>query len=775
MPDRDRPIPAGLRAQRAGQCVELTWYAPHILRVRAAPGRRLPPDRDLALVARPDPRVRFRLRRGPDGTELRSSRLRVRLRADGGLDFADRAGRPLLREDEAGRSFPANALGRRDLPRGCAQRWLPAWGEALYGLGQHQDGRLDWRGRACELLQSNCTVAVPFLWSTGGWGLLWNSAAHSRFSDGSTGMELSAEAATALDYCLVADPRPDALVAGYRLLTGAAPLLPRWALGFWQSRERYRSAGELAATVEEFRRRRLPLDVIVQDWCWWGGEERWSSMEVDPAFGDLAAATARIRRAGAHTMISIWPMVGPRTALARALRRAGGLFRTRDTFNRALIYDPHLPAARDLYWKHAERGLWRQGVDGWWMDGTEPEFGDVHRPLRNKARALADRDSAAGPQALVLNAYSLATTGGVHAHQRAADPSRRVCILTRSAFSGQQRHAAITWSGDISASWECLRRQVAAGLDFCMSGIPWWTTDAGAFFTHRPQDGARFPADAKADPAYRELYLRWMQWAALCPVMRSHGTQTEREPWFYGGPGHWCYDGLAGALRLRYRLLPYLEALMAQAAFAHGTPMRGLAMDFGADPRAHRIADQFMLGPALLACPLLHPVRHAAPGEPCGGPWREAWLPEGAWTDFWTGRRLAGGGRQRLEAPLARIPLLLRAGSILPLGPDRQHSGEDPHAPLELRIAPGADGAFALYEDAGDGYGYERGQRAWIPLAWDARARVLTIGARRGRWPGMPARRVFRAALAGPAACGLEPARRCREVEWRGRELRLRL
>lgn len=765
--------PAGLRCTRAGTLIDLVWYGDGLVRVRAWRGGEPPAGTPMVVVAKPLNAVALTITEQDGALTAAGPGATVRIAADGTLRFAVPDGRVVLVEAVGGRAFPANALGRRGIPHGCAQRWKLTLDESLYGLGQHQDGRLDWRGRSCTLLQSNDVVAVPFLWSTAGWGILWDNGGHTVFADDAAGMRLASDAAAGVDYCVVLGATPARLIAGYRALTGRASLLPRWALGFWQSRERYKTAVELRETVAEFRRRGLPLDVIVQDWQWWGGNERWSSMEVDTAgFGDFAGAIAAIHGDDVRVLASIWPIIGADCALAKTFAAAGQLFDAR-TWNGGRIYDAWDPAARATYWAAAKRGLWDIGVDGWWMDATEPEWGDGHDPLDCHAKALADHDSAAGPLAPILNTYVLATCAGVDEGQQAAAPARRTCILTRSGFAGQQRHGAITWSGDITASWDCLRRQVAAGLDFCMAGVPWWTTDAGAFFI--TQRGGVFGKEANRDPAYRELYLRWMQWAAVCPIMRSHGTETEREPWFFGAPGEWSYDGLVDALALRYRLLPYLEALHGESGHRDGTPMRPLAYDFPGDRRARRVADQLMLGPALMACPMLRPVRHAAPDEPCVEPEREAWLPTGRWRDFWTGAVYEGGRVQRLAAPLGRLPLLLRAGAILPLGPRRTWTGDQPGAPVELRIAAGADGACDLYEDAGDGDGWTRGECAWIPLRWDDGRRRLTIGARQGGFPGLRAERRFRIVVVREGrGCGLAEDGEV-AVTYTGRELAVAL
>jgi len=808
-------------------------FSPGIVRVQRWHGARKPRDASFTVIAKPD-RAGWQLAQEGSQRWLRSATLQVSVTRTGQVAFHDAGGRLLFREQP----------NRQPL----AQTFTLAPATALYGLGQYRGAMMNWRGRTVQMIQSNTEVVVPFLLSNRGWGLLWDNASETEFRDDATGMRLASEAGDAVDYYVCAGANADAVIAGYRQLTGAAPLPPLWAFGYWQSKERYQSAKELESVVAEYRRRRVPLDVIVQDWCYWGDwtrKEYWSGMFVDTEqFGDLRGAVRRIHRQGAKVMISIWPTLGPATKIHRELKRRGHMFRT-PSGSTATLYDAFAPAARAIYWKHVRDGLLKPlDVDAWWMDATEPEVSPqgCFDPLINHAACLAERPTAAGPWARVLNAYSLVHTGGVHDHQRATTDHKRVVILTRSAFAGQQRHGAATWSGDISASWRVFAEQIPAGLNFCAAGIPLWTTDCGAFFVGGR--GGRFPQGVQ-DPAYRELYLRWLQYATFCPLMRSHGTQTPREVWQFNEPA------LADFIRLRTRLVPYLYSVAASGL----TPMRALAFDWPDDRRAAHVADQFLCGPALLVAPMTQPVAHVpalpeclsyrdltdvnghplaltdADGQrvnpldlksvrslrgtihaPAGAtglrlraaepvkvwlagklvlsagageheiayrftkpvrfrlegrqpgllyvgwrgvadhvvaPERSVYLPRGDWYDFWTNEWLAGGRTILRPAPLASLPVLVRAGSILPLGPVRQYVSEKPADPIELRIYPGRDGAFTLHEDEGDGYGYERGRSARICFEWNDARRELTLGTRQGRFPGMLLKRTFRCVLIG--------------------------
>lgn len=536
------------------------------------------------------------------------------------------------------------------------------------------------------------------------------------------------EVADAIDYYFFYGPELDAVIAAYRRATGAAPMFPRWAWGFWQCRERYQTQAELLGVLEEYRRRGTPLDGIIQDWFYWAPAP-WGSHQFDPArYPDPAGMVRQVHERHAHLMISVWAKFEPGSDNYRELAERGLLYTPGGTS----YYDAFSAEGRELYWRQIRDALFSLGVDGWWLDASEPEDGAFFEYDENRGVMTAE-----GPAARVLNAYPLMHTAGVYAGQRATTPAKRVFILTRSAWAGQQRNAAVTWSGDIASDWGVFRRQIPAGLNFCLTGIPYWNTDIGGFFSRSP-----------ADPDYRELFVRWFQFGAFCPMFRVHGTGARKEMWEFGPEAERIlveYD------RLRYRLLPYIYSTAWRVTSEGYTMMRALAMDFRDDPQALDVGDQFMFGPALMACPVTER----------GATSREVYLPKGAWWyDFWTGRRYDGGQVIEAEAPLERMPLFVRAGSILPMGPVVQWDGEKPCDPIEVRVYPGANGAFTLYEDEGDGYDYERGAYATIPMAWDDTAGRLRIGERRGAFPGMLQRRTFRVVVVRPGrGTGVEPAR----------------
>lgn len=550
---------------------------------------------------------------------------------------------------------------------------------------------------------------------------------------------LWSEVGDGVDYWFIQGPALDHVIAGYRQITGPAPMMPRWAFGFWQCRERYRTAAESVETLDGFRRRGVPVDVMVQDWQYWRPTE-WGSHIFDPArFPDPARWVADLHDRHARLMISVWPKFYRGTANFKALEAAGALYRAnlvegkQDWLKNVFTnYDAFSPAARALYWSQIRDALWTKGVDAWWMDVSEVEA--VEGPFPTPAAQIEAYQTHMNPTALgsgarVLNAYPLVHAQGVYEGLRAAAPDRRVLILTRSGFAGMQRYAAASWSGDISSTWTAMRKQIAAGLGFAISGMPYWTFDTGGFSV--PDRFAHAARGSAALDEWRELATRWFEFATFVPIMRVHGQAPKREMWEFGGDGSPAYMAMLKFDRLRYRLLPYVYSLAAGVTREGGTIMRPLAMDF---PASAGVDDQFMFGPALMVSPVTaYQARERAVSLPSSN---------GGWYDFWTGRALASG-TSTAAAPFDAIPVQVRAGSIIPFGPDIQYTDQKPADPITLFVYAGRDGAFTLYEDDGVSNGYEKGAFAMIPLRWDDASRTLTIGKREGTFPGMLGRRTF--------------------------------
>ncbi|WP_284734588.1 glycoside hydrolase family 31 protein [Sphingosinicella terrae] len=549
-------------------------------------------------------------------------------------------------------------------------------------------------------------------------------------------ISFASELGHGLDYYFIGAADMDGVIAGYRQLTGEAPMMPRWAYGFWQSRQRYETQEQLLDVVREYRRRGLPLDNIVQDWFYWP-ENAWGSHDFDPArFPDPQGMIDEVHRLNARFMISVWPKFYPTTENYRELQRVGAVYeRNVESGDRdwvgpgylSTFYDPYNRRGREIYWRQIRENLADLGVDAWWLDATEP---DLHSNLSIEQRAYRMGPTALGPGAAFFNSYPLVHADGMYRSMIEYRPDVRPFILTRSGFGGIQRTASALWSGDVASRWDDLRDQISAGVNLSMSGIPNWTHDIGGFALED-----RF---TRQDPAHveewRELNLRWFQFGAFSPLFRSHGEAPRREIYEIAPEGSAMYRSMEWYDRLRYRLMPYIYTLAGDAHHRDGTIMRGLVMDFPADRRTWNIDDQYLFGPAFLVAPVTEFRARQ----------RDVYLPAGAlWYDFHSGRSRQGGQTIRAEAPYEHMPLFVRAGSIVPMGPAVQHSGEGLDAPITLRVYTGADGSFSLYEDDGTSRQYHNGAWSRIPLRYDERTGTLTLGPREGGFPGMIASRTF--------------------------------
>jgi len=654
---------------------------------------------------------------------LSTAQLKVLVnRQDSLISYRDAAGKPLLAEGPK-KLAPAEVNGEQTFH---AEDAFKVYGsdEAFYGLGQHQAGVFNMRGESVDLSQENTDIAIPFFVSSKGYGVLWNNSSPSRFNNRFIHyLYLSSQVADSIDYYFCYGPRFDQLVADYRTLTGDAPLFGKWAYGFWQCKNKYTSQTEILGIAQKYRDLKIPVDNIVQDWFWWTstGEFKWNAKYPDPK-----AMIDELHANHFHLMVSIWPFFYPGTATYDEMDKLGYFIEKTPAVSfhpKAMaLYDAFNPAARDYYWKQVDNSLFKIGADAWWMDTTEPETEGVEENI------LLDHKVAIGSGARYANAYPLMTTGGIYDHQRKESDDKRVFILSRSAWAGNQRYAVTAWSGDILSDFETFKRQIPAGLNFELSGIPYWTTDIGGFILGHPND-----------PSYRELFIRWFQYGAFCPIFRVHGTRTpsENELWSYGPEAQAI---LTKFDRLRYRMLPYIYSNAWKVTREQYTPMRPLVMDFLDDPYVRNIGDQFLFGSSLLVNPVTEE----------GATTRHLYLPKTNWVDFWTGATLSGGSYIDAPAPLNSLPLFVRAGSILPLGPELQYSNEKPADPIELRIYPGADAEYTLYEDEGDSYRYEKGVYATIPLHWNDQSKTLSIGARQGNFPGMLSQRTFHVVVVRP-------------------------
>ena len=653
--------------------------------------------------------------------------------------------------------------------------------EAIYGLGTIQNGKMNRRGEHKRMEQSNLEDFQNVLQSIKGWGLYWENYSPTQFDDDANGMTFTSEVGEGIDYYFFYGGSADGVIALMRHLTGDVPMFPLWTYGFWQSKERYKTAAETESIVDKYRELQVPLDGIIQDWQYWGSNYLWNAMDfLSEDFATGKQLIKNVHAKHAHFMISIWASFGPQTRQFRELDEKGLLlpFETwpqsgishiwppvMEYPSGVKVYDAFSPEARAIYWKYLKT-LYDYGTDAWWMDSTDPDFfnpreSDYAHPVYG------------GTWRSQRNAFPLETVRGVYEAQRKTplplegmgEAPKRVFIMTRSSFAGQQHYGSNMWSGDVASSWDMLRKQVPAGLSFSLTGNPNFNTDIGGFFCG--SYNTQGPGSAPQNPQFQELYVRWMQYGLFCPVFRSHGADAPREIWQFGKKGEPVYDAIEQQIRLRYRLIPYLYSTAWQVTSNNDSYLRPLFSDFASDRKVWDIADEFMFGRSILAAPILDPQyteeRIIKEDAMTGWDRKEVnsekgivnsdfttsksatkYLPKGTlWYDFWTGECFRGGRELTLQTTFDRVPMFVRAGSILPLGPEMQYVGEKAWDNLELRIYPGADATFTLYEDEGDSYNYEKGIYSTIPITWDNATHKLTIGQRQGSFPGMLQERQF--------------------------------
>jgi len=879
------PIKNGIQLETKELNLKVRFYADNIVRVvKWLPGG-TPEKLSLSVIHDSLPGLDISIKEKSGYIIISSSKIIVRIAKNSGrIEFFDSNNEIILNEQDKP-SFTEVEINE-DKSYNVEQKFRLTPDEGIYGLGQHQDGYMNYRGCTVNLVQTNTDAVNPFIISTRKYGILWDNYSRTVFKDDKE-TSIWSEMGDNIDYYFIYGSTMDDVIAGYRELTGQVPMYGRWAYGYWQSKEHYKDRNELLGVVEEYRRRRIPVDNIIQDWNYWDGNENWSQMFFDPKkYPEPADMIRRIHDLNFHIMISIWPGLGPNTLIYKDMEQRDYLFNTTGWAG-FKYFDAFIPEANDLYWEYMKKGLYSTGIDAWWIDSTEPDIVNATTKEAEEYEMKKVGRNHLGSWARYLNAYSLVMMDKLYENQRKETDQKRVYMLTRSAFAGQQRSAATTWSGDIGASWDIYRKQITAGINFCMSGIPYWTFDIGAFVLGAY--GGVFSNGGK-DPAYQELYARMFQFGAFCPIFRAHGSETPREIWEFGE----FSDEMIKFDNLRYRLLPYIYSLAWQVTSKGYTIMRGLPMDFCKDEEARSVDDQYMFGPSIMVCPVTEYMIHRPPENSIlvspehfrtkdgrqgllaryykdpeyktmyfeevvpnidylwytGRPdyvtdscysirwegklipaqtgkyqfhvkcydakrifidgrelpyiytsveqytdyieleagrgydfvmetenrstgaskiklyWKtpelfkkeataekrkktkEVYLPaHSKWTDFWTGRTYTGGKTISADAPIDKIPLLVRAGSIIPMGPFLQYSTERPADTIEIRIYPGADGIFTLYEDENDNYNYEKGYYATIDFQWDDAKKQLTVAEREGSFPGMLEKRLFQLVL----------------------------
>jgi len=733
--------------------IEIQFYSPSIVRVLKSPQGKAFIKKSLSVIKTPQ-KINIDIKQVGDHLILKSENLQANLNLGSGkIFFSSPKGEQLLSEKESGAVFTDfSDAGVKTFT--VTQSFILDKDEAIYGLGQQQQGKMVQRNLKLHMVQGNTDDYVPFFVSQKGYGLFWDNYSPTLFEDNPESTSFKSDVGDCIDYYFMNGGNADGVIAQMRDLTGQVPLFPLWTYGYFQSKERYKSQDETVGVIKKYRELGVPLDGIIQDWQYWGNNYLWNAMEfLNADFYDPQKMINDVHNLNAHMIISIWNSFGPQTKQFKELKKIGALLDfitwpasgsdkwppNMDYPSGVRVYDPYNPEARDIYWKYLNTGIFSLGMDGWWMDSSEPD----HMQFKDSD---FDNKTYLGSFRKVRNAFPLMTVGGVYDHQRSVTSDKRVFILTRSAFAGQQRYAANTWSGDVVASWNALRNQISAGLNLSLCGIPYWNSDIGGFFLWNYKKKLE-------DPDYVELYTRWIQFGAFCPMMRSHGTDAPREIYQFGKKGEKIYDAIEKTINLRYLLLPYIYSTSWDVTANQSSMMRALVMDFAEDKKALNINDQYMFGKSLLVCPVTKPMYSkkiingndtSLVSDFSAVKNEEVYLPkEAEWYDFWTGEKYNGGQIINKASPIDIIPLFVKAGSIVPIGPEVQYATEKTWDSLELRIYEGADGKFTLYEDENDNYNYEKGIYSTITFIWNDAGKILTIGERKGSFPGMLEDRKF--------------------------------
>lgn len=712
--------------------VRVTYFSPQIVRIEKTMGDfRTTPS--VCVTAEPQ--------------DVTKPAVKVKVGADGTVTFSDAAGHRLLTEGAS--NFEQITSGPDKGEWKAGQSWKLDAGEPIYGLGFLQNGKLNLRGENRTMIQSNTEDFANFFQSIKGYGIFVDNYSPTEWKDADGVLNITSQVAEEVDYYFIYGGNADGVIAGLRQLTGEVPMNALWTYGFHQSRERYKTQKELLDVVRGYRAAQVPLDGIIQDWQYWGNNYLWNAMEfLNADFPDAKSMVDQTHAMNAHMSISIWQSFGPQTKPFRELKEKGLLldFLTwpnsglaeywpprMDYPSGVLCYDAYSKEARDIYWKHLTR-LYDLGIDAWWMDSTDPDH--------NYHDGDFDQMTAMGSLRSVRNIYPLMCVEGVYDHQRAVSSDKRVFILTRSYFTGQQRTGANTWTGDTQSTWDDYRKQITACLNYTLTGNPNVNSDIGGFFPSGYNRRGQTQTCSQ-NPLFQELYVRWLQFGLYNPMMRSHGESSRREIWEFGKKGEPVYDAIEKTIRMRYALMPYIYSTAWQVTSNDDSFMRALMMDFKGDRKVWDMTDEFMFGRSLLVAPVTHALytdeqRRWSDNAP---DWTEAkrmdvYLPSGAkWYDYYTNTLYNGGRSVNVDASIDHCPMFVRAGSILPIGPDVQYTSEKPWDYLEIRVYAGADGKFTLYEDEGDSYNYEKGMYSTIDFS--LKGAKLTIGTRKGGFPGM--------------------------------------
>lgn len=782
-----------LSSMALAQSVE--FFSPNMVRItKTADGKKVEKT-SLVVTAKPQ-KVKVTKKTVDGATVYQSAVLKVTVK-DGKVTFADTKGNVLMSDGKP--TFTTINEGPDKGAYKVAQTFSVEADEGIYGVGLLQNGKMSQRGENRKMMQSNLEDFAHFYQSIKGYGVYWDNYSPTQLQTPKSGeageLLLESEVGKDVDYYFLygaktatAKPNADGVIKAMRELSGKCPMLPLWTYGFHQSRERYKTQQELLDVVHKYRKLGIPFDGIIQDWQYWGSNYTWNAMDfLNEDFGKAQQMIDEVHKQNAHMSISIWQSFGPETLQFKELKKKGLLFGFEtwpqsglgfwpprmDYPSGVRVFNPYAEEARDIYWKYLSK-MHKMGIDAWWMDSTDPD----HHSYKDSDLDELCYFGKTGTQEKVSyrsvrNAFPLMGVSGVYDNQRAVDSTKRVFILTRSYFAGQQRTGANTWSGDIGSSWDSFRKQIPICLNYTLTANPQVNTDIGGFFAGSYN---KVWGDQKGtkNPQYQELYVRWMQFGAFCPMMRSHGTEVYRELYYFGKEGEPVYDALVDAVKLRYKFLPYIYSQSWQVSKNDDSFMRALFMDFKDDKKTWNNNSEYMFGRNVLVCPvakgLYTPEKKVNTNEMTGWDknedvevqdgfvkvnWNapkqyEVYLPAGAkWYDYWTGKMLDGGQTLMAEAPLAHSPLYIKAGTILPQGPEVQYADVKDWKNLDIVVYPGADAEFTLYEDEGDNYNYEKGIYSTITMKWNDKAKTLTIGKRNGDFPGMVKERTFNVKVMG--------------------------
>lgn len=768
--------PSGIKTRVDEINIEVQFFTPSVVRIVKSPVGAEVEKQSFSVIAKPE-KVNLKTSVKDNKIVLNSGQLAVSVDArTGAVTYMSEDGKALLTEKGAPQFIDFNDAGSKTY--NVLQSFTLDKDEAIYGLGQLQHGKMIQRNLTKNLVQGNVEDVSPFFQSTKGYGVFWDNYSPTLFTDNESETSFRSEVGECVDYYFMYGKNADGVIAQVRNLTGQAPMFPLWTYGYWQSKERYKSQEEVVDVVRKYRELGVPLDGIIQDWQYWGHNYLWNAMDFqNPTFNNPQKMIDDVHTLNAHMAISIWSSFGPMTKPYRELDKKGMLFNFTTWPQSGLeswppnmeypsgvrVYDAYHPEARDIYWKYLNDGIFKLGMDAWWMDSTEPDHLDW------KPEDM-DTKTYMGSFRKVRNAYPLMTVGGVYDHQRAVTSDKRVFILTRSGFLGQQRYGANVWSGDVASTWESFRNQIPAGLNFSLCGMPHWNSDIGGFFAGHYNKSWNDDSASK-NPLYQELYVRWLQFGTFNPMMRSHGTDVYREIYKFGKKGEPVYDAIEKMISLRYSLLPYIYSTSWEVTNRQSSFMRALMMDFVDDRKVWDINDEYMFGKSILVAPVAYaqytPEAVVKVSEEEG--WNrdgskkteadaavdftkpkstQVYLPAGTlWYDFWTNEKHEGGRDITKETTLDILPLYVKAGSIIPFGPQVQYATEKPWEHLELKVYTGANGNFVLYEDEFDNYNYEKGTYTEIPFTWKDTSRKLVIGARKGTYEGMLKNRKFTVTL----------------------------